>query len=412
VIACHPILIGVPPYNPRRIKRYVQSFQLARDYYPLAEDGSALRPSLLAKLTVIQYSYRDLYKEIIDNGRLLESLEATYRAAPDTSDGEGPDGDGGAGRHYRDNYPHLPTLLRLRIDDGDTFAGVDLQPYLSVFRDLTVSADAGDPAGGPSDDGNERTLVSEYLQRLRRRFRGVDLEVLTPVTEQEETPTIPLAEIFVEPWVREDVAPVELPRELVRQLVAAGGVDSSRELPAGISPDLLSRVYREQQRRPAQRLGSLLSGPAIRMVLLGDPGSGKSTAARWLALTLATGERSSAVPLSGWLPLLVQLREYATSGSETVLDYLEAAHAADDLGLPRPIVERWMLDDGRVLLILDGLDEIADPVARDMAARQITALAVRYPRIGIVVTARPVSHNRSIFHSAGFSHWVLQDFDR
>jgi len=49
----------------------------------------------------------------------------------------------------------------------------------------------------------------DYLARLRERYHRVDLEVLTPLTEQDEHPAVGLREVFIAQTARADPPPVE-----------------------------------------------------------------------------------------------------------------------------------------------------------------------------------------------------------
>jgi KAP family P-loop domain/NB-ARC domain len=136
IIECAPILIGVPPYNPRRIKRSIQTFALYRDLAPSGDNEPSLLPTLLAKLTVIQYHYRELYKAATGDGELLSTLEREY----DNSSGRDQLDQKSAGlaEKYKLIYPDLPGLLGVHITRNDSFIDVSLDPYLSYFRSVAV----------------------------------------------------------------------------------------------------------------------------------------------------------------------------------------------------------------------------------------------------------------------------------
>ena len=289
---------------------------------------------------------------------------------------------------------------------------------------------------------------SEYLNRVRQRFQRVDLEILTPLTEQGEHPVMLLGQVFVPQSVRADPPPVELPREVWRRLGEAGQIDDG-DLPQDLDRDRLEAARRAYAERPARPVLQVLSEPSGRkVVLLGDPGSGKSTLARYLMLALAgppngpgsdggrheaQASSSSAAgstsgsqagvrapeELVGWLPLLVELRTYAdpgwraarSAGSGTFLDLIGHLHTTEDLGLPTVLLEDFLRTDGRAVVVFDGLDEVFDPKVRTEIARQIEGFAARYPRTRVVVTSRVIGYSRNLLDAAGFGHWMLQDLD-
>jgi hypothetical protein len=266
----------------------------------------------------------------------------------------------------------------------------------------------------PPDD--KLTRVREaYLARLRQRFGRVDIETLLPLTEQDESSPLMLREVFVAQTVRADPPPVELPRELWRRLAETGEIGPD-DLPDGVDRDRLVRARQAYLERPARPVLQVLTEPAgQRLVLLGDPGAGKSALARYVTLALACdGTDGTLDGLAGWLPLLVELRTYAAPRwrAGTFLDHVDHQHAQDGLGLPRALLEGLLRDDGRVVVIFDGLDELFDPRLRQEVTDEITGFAVRYPRVRVLVTSRLIGYRRQPFDAAGFSHHVLQDLDR
>jgi NACHT domain len=289
---------------------------------------------------------------------------------------------------------------------------------------LEAIAKIGPPAALAPDSAaafaDER---ARYLARLQDRYRRVDLEVLTPLTEQNEQPQILLGSVFVPQLVRADPPPLELPRELWRRLTEAGEADEA-DLPEGLDRETLERARRTYQERPMKPVPEAISEPgAGRVVLLGDPGAGKSTLGRYLMLALAIQDSSGygpadpAIPagpaLAGALPLLVELRTFASLRwrDHTFLDLIDHLHRTENLGMPRPVLEPYLRQGGRALIVFDGLDEIFDPAVREQVTRQIEAFAGRYPQVRVIVTSRVVGYRRAMLDAAGFTHWMLQDLD-
>ncbi|WP_331736144.1 HEAT repeat domain-containing protein (plasmid) [Streptomyces anulatus] len=268
----------------------------------------------------------------------------------------------------------------------------------------------------PADDVPSEEAVTEaveaYAQRVREVFGRLDLEVLTPLSEQGEHPVVELREIFVPPLVRADPPSVELPRELMKRLLEHGEITELGDLPPGADKETLERVRAAyQQRPPVAVLAMLAKAEADRVVLLGDPGAGKSTLARYLALTLTsqpvTGPLS---PLTGKVPVVVELRRYADERwrDRTFEDFLEHLHDLEGMSVPRPVLEE-LLQQQRVVMVFDGLDELFDPAIRAETCRRIGAFAARHPGVRIVVTSRVIGYQRTVLDGAGFRHYMLQD---
>ncbi|MEU6348968.1 NACHT domain-containing protein [Streptomyces sp. NPDC047072] len=129
-----------------------------------------------------------------------------------------------------------------------------------------------------------------------------------------------------------------------------------------------------------------------RIVVVGDPGAGKTTMLRHLALRMATQSERESLPV---LPAYVELFRFVESGHESLLDHL-AEYWADQYGFEDArdyIVEK--LADGSAALLLDGLDEVlGGESAREAesAYHRVTAelarLATRFPRAPIATTCR------------------------
>ncbi|SNX63173.1 HEAT repeat protein [Streptomyces sp. TLI_55] len=295
----------------------------------------------------------------------------------------------------------------------------------------------GDVTAAVSGDGNSLTIIGKqyvqqvpepagltdteidealrrYAGRIRETYGRLDLEVLIP-TEEGEHPPVRLDEVFVAPTLRADPPPVELPRDIRQRLVDAGEWPS--HLPAALERDTLDRARQAYAERPARDALDVLADPAeSRLVLLGDPGAGKSTLARHLALTLtreapATGD--SLAPLTGRIPLVVELREYAVGEwrERTFEDFLTYLHGTKGMAPPPAVVDR-LLTEGRAVVVFDGLDELFDPAAREQVSHRIADFAGRYGGPGgvrVIVTSRVIGYRRGVLEHAGFSHHMVQD---
>ena len=149
-----------------------------------------------------------------------------------------------------------------------------------------------------------------------------------------------------------------------------------------------------------------------RMVLLGDPGSGKSTFVTHLGLCLAA---HALFPDDGWLarlrgwppaeatllPICVVLRDFARSpavrehqgeaDANQLWQFIETQLVRQKLSFARRPIE-MALERGEALLILDGLDEIPSVEDRQRVRDAVQAFADHCAACRLIATCRTLSY--------------------
>ncbi len=143
-----------------------------------------------------------------------------------------------------------------------------------------------------------------------------------------------------------------------------------------------------------------------KLVLLGEPGGGKSTVLRHLALLLAQRALGQPVTLLGWppdafpIPIYLPLGTVARAMREKSLDadaaLIASLGAALDGALRPGLLDhlRSAVRDGGVILLLDGLDELPAETVRGAVAGAIRRLSDE-SQSRIVVTSRVRPYARS-----------------
>jgi hypothetical protein len=128
--------------------------------------------------------------------------------------------------------------------------------------------------------------------------------------------------------------------------------------------------------------------------VVGAPGCGKSTLLQHIALNFAAN-RHRAFRMRACFPLLLFLREHIeTVGNGEIalaeLAYKHFANSARYPGLKPPC--GWFarqLERGRAIVLLDGLDEVADAGKRQKMSEWVDRQISAYPHCRFIVTSRP-----------------------
>ena len=291
----------------------------------------------------------------------------------------------------------------------------------SISGDVTVFF----TAAGIDPSEEQRELVASYLNRLAQRCDRLRVTGAVRRERRDAGATLTLSDVYTtlaaESW--ETVREAHDARIFAADLEAGDPdtalPDRSRrlvELQRDIEPVALPKRGDAQSRFRLER--PLLLTEALcrrkRVVLLGGPGSGKSTFLRYLAVALARCPANQAPDLPGWsagrlLPLYASLGAFAAWARQPggSLDgpglwrYLLATAQEYGLeGLDRPLKRAFR--NGGLLLLLDGLDEVADPATRTAVAQAVAALAETGGMLA--VTCRVRSFDAAVaspFHSWG-----------
>jgi energy-coupling factor transporter ATP-binding protein EcfA2 len=137
-----------------------------------------------------------------------------------------------------------------------------------------------------------------------------------------------------------------------------------------------------------------------RLMVIGDPGSGKSMLLKHLALSYAEGRLN--LPEQP-IPVLLELHRLSDA-QNSVEQYLVNALALDNF----PDAKRFVshsLEQGTLMLLLDGLDEV-NSSDRWRVVQQIRDLLDKHPKCRVVITCRTAVYKGSEF--AGVVDWTLE----
>ncbi|MFN5515303.1 MAG: NACHT domain-containing protein [Cyanobacteriota bacterium] len=256
--------------------------------------------------------------------------------------------------------------------------------------------------------------LGRYAEGLKEQYGSVKLESLDTTGVYYDG--LKLWEIFIPQNVREcqEFLPqvYELPKDHLKRLREAGeAIDS-------ISEEELERQRHRYINQQSQLVWDVIGAPTAQsakgsiqqVVILGDPGSGKSSLLQYIALDWA--ERPLRDLSLYPLPLLLELRVYARDKQagqcRDILSFIHGGNITCRLN-QQELHER--LRAGSVIALLDGVDEIFDPALRDEVVTDIHRFSNDYPQVQVIVTSRWLGYKGERLRGAGFRHFMLQELE-
>ena len=168
--------------------------------------------------------------------------------------------------------------------------------------------------------------------------------------------------------------------------------DLLRDSNLGNSFDRLG-LGRRQKRSP----GFEVAAQYPRLMILGKPGSGKSTFLRHLAVACCKSEFQA-----DHIPILVELRDIKDASQFNLLNIIHREFGLADRGQTEEI-----LNQGKVLILLDGLDEVPGQSKRDVQDH-IYDLSRQYYKNRFILTCRTQTTEYTL---ATFEYVEVADFN-
>ena len=287
------------------------------------------------------------------------------------------------------------------------------------------TARLGEIAGdrGTQDADAFARLLDRLDRAIRWRFSGKEGQYLKaqasacrPYVSHNE---VPLPSGILNPDLDEVYVPLKLSSEFLRNFEG----QALPTLPGfGDKPD---DILQQMQERPTQRIWDILAlspkTPQFRhLVIKAYGGFGKTTLLRHLTYLYATRPRlvRRRYKAPSLIPVLLYLRTWrdtlAKPDAPTLPELIAQHHAkalpqGKALEMPTPWAAN-LLQAGRLLVMLDGFDEVAE--AQRLAVSQwITTQMQTYPQAVFLLTSRPTAYDADYSAEKVQTPLAVQPFD-
>lgn len=231
-----------------------------------------------------------------------------------------------------------------------------------------------------------------YCEHIIQKFKYLDFTGLNAILQKP----LLLEQIYVKLRARESFPP--------GHYQAAAGFKELDEEKSGAGAEEFITVFKNLREVYSKK------GEPLRLVILGRPGSGKTTMMKWIALQCA--RESDPMPAQ-FTPVFITLKKTGqvpgkTFRSKNIMDLTHDLLKSENTS-PSFLDEQFKND--RILFLLDGLDEVADEELRKEVIQWIQNQNIRKNTLLVTSRSSALQEAKGLkFHDA-IPVFTIQDFD-
>jgi hypothetical protein len=308
----------------------------------------------------------------------------------------------------------LHTVVQVLMQVGPVMAEWQKLNFSSTFElprrvvnRLNEISDQINALGHSGQTGADERYEIMYRDYLLQRFHKVEAGTVRMTTSLD----VDLRELFVMPHVAKRIntqvasvtsdefslmnleAARKLYHEDYRQLVYQSEVDNNLSDKSFVSALEQVKTF-------------------ARNMIVGLPGSGKSTFFEWLQIQLASVDEQFILGGQQGIPLMLRVRQLDLLNLPQGATLIEKATASKDRADIMP--DGWLhrqMQAGRIFFMLDGLDETTPELRDKYLIPWLFEILKQYPTCHYLISSRPVGYFHGLLDTHEFIECDLLDFE-